>query len=233
MATDGQEFLVWKRQSPPLPSWKSPWGQGVPGWHLECYAMASQYLAVPVDLHGGGVDLVYPHHYAENEIALALERRPFSGCFLHTAFVTENGSKMSKSTGHLVPLRLALDRLGPGPLRWYLLSRPYNTSLEWSEGEALKARAELEQIRRSLVGSVASGAGGTLRFDELQEVVNQVRHCLEGGLHVDSGFDAIRLWSARIDAAGRGRFIRGETGRARQVYKVLERLVGISFLESN
>ena len=107
-----RSFVVWKQLAPPLPSWPSPWGRGAPGWHLQCFAMASHLVGVPVDLHGGGRDLVYPHHFAENEIALALRGAPFSPVFLHTGLVLQNGSKMSKSTGNLVPLRDALARIG-------------------------------------------------------------------------------------------------------------------------
>ncbi|HKS59353.1 MAG TPA: class I tRNA ligase family protein, partial [Thermoplasmata archaeon] len=84
-----RDILLWRRQVPPAPSWESPWGRGAPGWHLECYAMASRHLGVPVDLHGGGLDLVFPHHYAENEIAREVSQTWFSHRFLHTAFVTE------------------------------------------------------------------------------------------------------------------------------------------------
>ncbi|MCI4350611.1 MAG: class I tRNA ligase family protein, partial [Thermoplasmata archaeon] len=118
---EAREFVVWKRQDPPLPSWPSPWGPGVPGWHLECYAMAGAHLGLPVDLHGGGVDLIFPHHYAENELALTLRDEPFAGCYLHTGFVTEGGTKMSKTRGSLVTIRSTVATLGREALRWYLL----------------------------------------------------------------------------------------------------------------
>ena len=144
------EFMVWQRQEPPLPSWKGPWGPGMPGWHLECYAMADEYLGVPVDLHGGGLDLIYPHHHAENEIALALDGQPFSRRFLHTAFVLQAGAKMSKSTGNLVLLREALTEGGPGGLRWYLLGPRYSQRLEWDRRAFTAAIEEQVRVRRSI-----------------------------------------------------------------------------------
>ena len=99
------EFMVWKLQDRPRPSWPGPWGRGTPGWHLECYAMAHELLGLPVDVHGGGTDLIFPHHYAENEVALALNHRPFARLFVHPGLVLWEGSKMSKSKGNLVPLR--------------------------------------------------------------------------------------------------------------------------------
>ncbi|MFY9717354.1 MAG: class I tRNA ligase family protein, partial [Thermoplasmata archaeon] len=141
---DGRSFMIWKRQEPPRPSWKSPWGRGVPGWHLECFAMAERLLGVPVDLHGGARDLVYPHHYAENEVALELEGRPFSDVYLHCGFVLQHGSKMSKSIGNLVPLRTALAAVGPGALRWYLLDRPPADRLEWDARELTRAATEYD-----------------------------------------------------------------------------------------
>ncbi|MCI4349272.1 MAG: cysteine--tRNA ligase, partial [Thermoplasmata archaeon] len=120
-----REFAIWQAPRPGGPRWPSPWGPGTPGWHLECYVMARKYLGLPVDLHGGGRDLMFPHHYAENEIAETLDHRPFARRFLHTAFVLQDGEKMAKSTGHLVRLRTAIDLAGAGAVRWYLLSRHY------------------------------------------------------------------------------------------------------------
>ncbi|MGI0155650.1 MAG: class I tRNA ligase family protein, partial [Thermoplasmata archaeon] len=141
------EFMVWRLQAPPKPSWPSPWGPGIPGWHLECYALADRFLRVPVDLHGGGTDLIFPHHYAENEVGLSLRRTLFSRVFLHTAFVLIDGGKMSKSVGNLVPLRTALEEVGPGALRWYLLSTASRRSLKWDPAALRIAVEEFSFVR--------------------------------------------------------------------------------------
>ncbi|MCI4368618.1 MAG: class I tRNA ligase family protein, partial [Thermoplasmata archaeon] len=112
-----REFLLWQRQGVPGPTWPSPWGTGAPGWHVECYAMAGNYLRLPLDVHGGGADLRFPHHYSENELSLALDDRPFAHLFVHTGFVTEHGAKMSKSVGNLVPLSVPVDQVGADALK--------------------------------------------------------------------------------------------------------------------
>ncbi len=165
-------ILVWKRQDPPLPSWPSPWGRGVPGWHLECFAMATELLGVPVDLHGGARDLVYPHHYAENEIALALRGSPFSRAFLHTGFVLQHGAKMSKSTGNLVPLRSALEQVGAGGLRWYLLGRGFRDRLPWAETDLERAVGTYRSVRETFHRWLDEARGDAdLQVDESGEFV--------------------------------------------------------------
>ncbi|MGB7124291.1 MAG: class I tRNA ligase family protein, partial [Thermoplasmata archaeon] len=186
------EFTVWKRQDSPKPSWPSPWGRGVPGWHLECYAMAERFLGLPVDLHGGAPDLIYPHHYAENEVALELRGAPFSRVFLHTAFVLTSGTKMSKSKGNLVSLRSALDAVGAGPLRWYLLGTPYGRRLEWDPGALARAVAEYAAIRATVgewVGRTAGGRGTAASVHRLSE---GIRADLAHGLATDRAFGRLR-----------------------------------------
>jgi cysteinyl-tRNA synthetase len=120
---DPLDFALWRRV-PSGPMWPSPWGRGRPGWHLECSAMALRHLGARIDLHGGGSDLVYPHH--ENEIAqseAATGVRPVVGHWLHVAPVRLGGSKMSKSDGNMIFVRDALARSSRAALRLYLLDR--------------------------------------------------------------------------------------------------------------
>ncbi|MFZ0892323.1 MAG: class I tRNA ligase family protein [Thermoplasmata archaeon] len=228
----GGEFLLWKQQRRPHPSWPSPWGAGVPGWHMECYAMAEHYLGIPVDLHGGGTDLIYPHHYDENEIAFSIAGQPFSRIFLHAGLVRQNGEKMSKSTGNLVPLRAALEEMGPGALRWYLLKSPYHQAFDWNTGDVVRARQEYATVVRRCRSSVEPGAGGSLSLAELERVVRDVRRFFENGLEVHRAVDRLKEWNTAIERAGFARFGRGEIRRARAHYETLERLLGFPLISS-
>jgi cysteinyl-tRNA synthetase len=144
-AEDPRDFALWKPSKPPAPCWDSPWGRGMPGWHIECYAMASRHLTLPMDLHGGGMDLIFPHHYAENLISMALNGTAFSKNFLHDAVVTMDAMKMAKSTGNLVNIEEALEEVSPGGLRTYLLSKGYRERLEFSMYEACQTDEEWEE----------------------------------------------------------------------------------------
>jgi cysteinyl-tRNA synthetase len=229
-ATDAREIVVWHRQEAPLAVWSSPWGPGAPGWHLECYAMAHKYLGVPVDLHGGGNDLIFPHHYAENELALALNGTLFARRFLHTGFVTQLHRKMSKSRGNLVPLREALDSAGPDALRWYLLTPPYNARLEWSDRELARAQEEVGRLQGLARASIPVGAGGSVPLEELEALPEHVREAIDDGFQVHRGLDVLREWSDRLGKADHAQLPKGTAPRARKAYLRLEKLLGISML---
>ena len=224
------EFVVWKRQDPPAPSWNSPWGPGAPGWHLECYAMAHRILGLPVDVHGGGLDLIYPHHHAENEVALALDGTPFSRLFVHTAFVLQGGEKMSKSTGNLVSLKTALRRSSPSGLRWYLLSTPYRVRLEWDSNALLAAEHEYRELRRRLARWLAPGAGGALGAPLVERLAADVRQDLAEGLAADRVVDRLRELSATLARDPSGRVARGDRTKARAALRSVEERTGISLV---
>jgi len=132
------DFALWKGAKPGEPSWPSPWGQGRPGWHIECSAMSLKYLGETLDIHGGGQDLIFPHH--ENEIAQseAFTGKPFVRYFIHNALLQLGREKMSKSLGNLVPVREALKKWGAEALRLFVLSSHYRMPLTFS-GEAVEA----------------------------------------------------------------------------------------------
>ena len=136
---DPRDFAMWKAAKPGEPSWPTPWGAGRPGWHLECSAMAHAYLGEAFDIHGGGLDLIFPHH--ENEIAQSQAAGwPFAKLWMHNAFVTASGEKMSKSLGNSLQVSAVLERVRPIELRWYLASAHYRSILEYSP-EALDESA--------------------------------------------------------------------------------------------
>jgi cysteinyl-tRNA synthetase len=219
-------FMIWRRQDPPKASFPSPWGRGIPGWHLECFAMAERYLRVPVDLHGGGVDLVFPHHYSENEIALALRRTRFSRTFLHTAFVVLHGDKMSKSTGNLVTLRSVLDRVEPSALRWYLLSKPFFRRLEWDPAGLARASEEYARVRTSVRTFLGPGAPrGAART--ARTLAEGIRRDLARGLAAERAFARLRAWSERSPRAAGGREAGAERIAARAAFRSIEDRTGL------
>lgn len=226
-ASDPRGFVVWKPQRPPLPSFPSPWGPGVPGWHLECYTMAKDLLGVPVDLHGGGSDLIFPHHFAENDVALTLDGGPFARTFLHTAFVTQDGSKMSKSTGNLVHLRVAVARVGAAALRWYLLSPSYAKGLPWEESELDNAAAEYDAVRTSIAGTLRVGAGTAPPVREFERLAEWVLRDVEDGLGTDRALFRLRRFAEGLDRRTGGGLGSRERAASRAALGRVERSLGI------
>jgi cysteinyl-tRNA synthetase len=128
---DPRDFALWKSAKEGEPSWPTPWGRGRPGWHLECSAMAGKYLGPAFDIHGGGLDLIFPHH--ENEIAQSKSLgHAFAQYWLHNAWVTTSGEKMSKSLGNSLLVREVVQRVRPIELRYYLVSAHYRSMIEFS-----------------------------------------------------------------------------------------------------
>ncbi|MEE9300733.1 MAG: DALR domain-containing protein, partial [Alphaproteobacteria bacterium] len=133
---DPADFVLWKPSTPDLPGWESPWGRGRPGWHLECSAMSQRYLGETFDIHGGGLDLVFPHH--ENEIAqseCAYPGKPFVRYWIHNGYLTVDGEKMSKSLGNFITIREALDQArGKGEaVRFNMLGTHYRQPADWTD----------------------------------------------------------------------------------------------------
>ena len=159
---DGRDFALWKAAKPGEPSWPTPWGDGRPGWHLECSAMATWYLGETFDIHGGGLDLQFPHH--ENEIAQAHAAGDgFARYWLHNGWVTMAGEKMSKSLGNVLSVPSVLTRVRAVELRYYLGSAHYRSMLEYSPealDEAAAGYRRIEAFVRRVVeqtGEVTTG----------------------------------------------------------------------------
>ncbi|MBE3587526.1 MAG: cysteine--tRNA ligase [Thermoanaerobacteraceae bacterium] len=144
------DFALWKAAKPGEPSWDSPWGKGRPGWHIECSAMALKYLGCGFDIHGGGFDLVFPHH--ENEIAQAeaATGRSFARYWMHNGFITVNQEKMSKSLGNFFLVREILERFPPEVVRFFLLSTHYRSPLDFDDEKMAAAGRGLERIKNSI-----------------------------------------------------------------------------------
>ena len=142
---DPRDFAMWKAAKPGEPSWPTPWGQGRPGWHIECSAMAGKYLGPQFDIHAGGLDLIFPHH--ENEIAQSKAAGDaFANYWLHNAWVTTAGEKMSKSLGNSLLVSEVVTRVRPIDLRYYLASVHYRSMLEYSDASVLEAGQAFRRI---------------------------------------------------------------------------------------
>jgi len=203
------DFAIWKRSKEWEVSWESPWGRGRPGWHTECAIMSHKYLGPTMDIHGGGVDLIFPHHEAEAVLSEALSGRRSVKYWLHNQFVTYYGEKMSKSKGNLVTARKALELAGPDALRYYLLSTHYRKKMDFSLEGLEAARESLIGIQRTFARSLVGTRRGCKDAGP-----RRVEACIEHFYSaMDSDFDtgrAIQAINELADLLERKR-VRGET----------------------
>jgi cysteinyl-tRNA synthetase len=147
---DPRDFALWKAAKPGEPSWESPWGPGRPGWHIECSAMAMRYLGDSFDVHGGGEDLVFPHHECEVAQSEAATDRPFSRYWVHNAFVNMGKEKMSKSLGNTLLIRELVKRHDPDAIRLFFMGTHYRNPVEWSEERVQDSARAMERFTRLL-----------------------------------------------------------------------------------
>src|ERR1700730_15555180 len=148
---DPADFVLWKPSTPDQPGWDSPWGRGRPGWHIECSAMSETELGETFDIHGGGLDLLFPHH--ENEIAQSVcahDGRPFAHYWLHNGMLTVGGAKMAKSEGNFITVREALAEAPGEVIRLALLGTHYRAPLDWTDDRLRESRQTLDRWYRAL-----------------------------------------------------------------------------------
>ena len=206
---DPRDFALWKGAKPGEPSWDTPWGPGRPGWHLECSAMATKYLGPTFDIHGGGLDLIFPHH--ENEIAQSRAAGDgFARYWLHNGLVGVAGEKMSKSLGNSLLVDAMVTQVRPVELRYYLGQAHYRSGIEYSPealDEAVAAYRRIENfVTRAAEVSPQAGAGADLPA--------AFRAALDDDLAVPQALAVrARHGPGRQQRAGRGRHRRGR-GRA-------------------
>ncbi|HEX3995210.1 MAG TPA: cysteine--tRNA ligase, partial [Acetobacteraceae bacterium] len=190
---DPGDFVLWKPSPPELPGWESPWGRGRPGWHIECSAMSWRHLGETFDIHGGGTDLIFPHH--ENEIAQSLCAFPgsqFARYWVHNGMLLVNGEKMAKSLGNFTTLRDALKQVPGEVIRYLLIRTHYRSTPDFSEAATIEAKKELDRFYRALERCPDAG-GGT--------VPDKVLDALCDDLNTPLAFSAMH---ARADAAFAG-----------------------------
>jgi L-cysteine:1D-myo-inositol 2-amino-2-deoxy-alpha-D-glucopyranoside ligase len=230
---DPLDFVLWQAASFDEPSWPSPWGLGRPGWHIECSTMAVEFLGLPIDIHCGGSDLIFPHH--ESEIAqaeVAARREPFSRHWVHTAMIQLDGVKMSKSLGNLVMVDELLERWSPDALRAYLASHHYREAWNHDPSDIARAQELLEELSAAL--SIGGGSGSSLDPSGLEsaflrtmeddldtpralaaarEMARQIRNAAEQGWNVRTAQKSLRAMSGilglRLDAGPEARVIAG------------------------
>ena len=181
---DARDFVLWKPSTPDQPGWSSPWGYGRPGWHIECSAMIRTHLGEAIDIHGGGIDLRFPHH--ENEIAQGTRAR----FWVHNGHVTVGGSKMSKSLGNVVLVR-NLRREAPGEaIRYALLSAHYRQPLDWTADTLKAAKAALDGLYDTLRGHPEAAARA--------EDIRPVETALDDDLNTPAALAALHALAGRL-----------------------------------
>ncbi len=145
------DFVLWKPSKPGEPVWDSPWGPGRPGWHIECSAMIAKSLGIPIDIHGGGNDLIFPHHENENAQSRCADHAPvFANYWLHNGFLNMGAEKMSKSLGNVALVHDLVTRVPGEVLRWSLMSAHYRAPLQWSDDLVAQSKRSLDRLYGAL-----------------------------------------------------------------------------------
>ena len=217
------DFTLWKGAQPGEPTWDSPWGPGRPGWHIECTSMSTTYLGEGLDIHGGGQDLIFPHH--ENEIAqseAASGREPFSRYWVHNGLLRLGEDKMSKSLGNLVSVEEALDRYAPDSLRLYFLSSHYRSPLQFSDEGCAAMERSAQRLGQALSRDGA-GAGEPLDPEAYQQ---RFLEAMDDDLNTPRALAAIFDLAREINRAqDDGRNI----GQAQDCLRHLGGILGLTF----
>jgi cysteinyl-tRNA synthetase len=202
---DALDFALWKHAKPDEPYWPSPWGNGRPGWHLECSAMSERYLGLPMDIHGGGQDLAFPHHENERAQSVAAAGKEFVRYWIHNGFVKVNEEKMSKSLGNFVTLRDIFKYYLPESLRFFLISQHYRSPLDFSWealDEAEKGLKRIYQTKKQIEDALARNKWSTedlpAEFDaEIKDLVGNWSQSMNDDLNTAAAlghtFHLVRL----------------------------------------
>jgi cysteinyl-tRNA synthetase len=229
---DPLDFALWKAAKPGEPQWPSPWGSGRPGWHIECSAMAMKYLGESLDLHGGGRDLLFPHH--ENELAQseAATGKPFVRYWMHNGLLYTGGQKMSKSLGNFATMEDLLQRFSADELRLFILSTHFRSQAEFSEERLQEARAGFQRLREAILrlqaARAAAGSSPALVSEaglELREAASRLQDEFHAAMEQDFNtaaalgkvFELVRLSNRWLD--------RTEAGRDRAVVEAVLAMV--------
>ncbi len=223
---DPMDFVLWKAAKPNEPSWDSPWGKGRPGWHIECSAMSIKFLGERIDIHGGGQDLIFPHH--ENEIAQSESftgKKPFVKYWLHNGLLQMGAEKMSKSLGNLITIRDALKKYSADAIRIFILSSFYRSPLTYTEEAIEAAQIGAERLMRVALKETKRGKGKALNakayYDRFIEAM-------------DDDFNTPQAIAALFDLArdiNRAEEEGMDAAKARETLKELGGVLGLTFKE--
>ncbi len=189
------DFVLWKPSTKPQPGWDSPWGWGRPGWHIECSAMVSKHLGESIDIHGGGQDLVFPHH--ENEIAQSVcahGGKDMANFWLHNGFITIEKRKMSKSLGNTLTVHKLLQNWPGETLRYLLLSAHYRQPLDWSETETQRCQKTLDRIYTSLRNAQEQG----LTLKAAEQIPSEFLAALEDDINTPKALAELNALARKI-----------------------------------
>lgn len=207
------DFALWKAAKDGEPYWESPWGNGRPGWHIECSAMSRRYLGETFDIHGGGEDLVFPHHENESAQSQAATGLPLANYWIHNAFVKINSEKMSKSLGNIFSVREILENYQPEVLRLFMLQSHYRSPVDYSDSSLLEARQALircylalqllKETKKNLSGSVNQPPDDKIQalrqdiINKVTELKNKFDNALDDDFNTAKGlgyvFEAVRI----------------------------------------
>jgi len=191
-----QDFVLWKNEKPGEPSWDSPWGKGRPGWHIECSAMSNTLLGETIDIHGGGADLMFPHHECEIAQSETANMKPFVKYWLHNGFITINKEKMSKSLGNFITLSTALRKYPGDVLRYLYMQTHYRSPINFTDDLIEHAKQGLERIQDFVRNIMREKPNGEIH-KEVNDFIEKSREKFEKGM--DNDFDTSEALSGVYD----------------------------------
>ena len=210
---DPRDFALWKAAKPGDPSWPTPWGPGRPGWHLECSAMAHSYLGEAFDIHGGGLDLIFPHHEMSAAQGEILEGREFASHYVHAGMIALDGVKMSKSLGNLVFVsKLVAAGTDPMAIRWALMESHYSTDRSWSSELLASSEDWILRLRRAL------SMMETARTDS---VIKDLISAQSDNLDTQKSLAILKAWVGRCEEGSSG-------GSAGELSRAIDSLLGLA-----
>ncbi|MDO4936101.1 MAG: cysteine--tRNA ligase [Phascolarctobacterium sp.] len=221
------DFALWKAAKPDEPSWDSPWGKGRPGWHIECSTMSMKYLGEQFDFHGGGSDLIFPHH--ENEIAQSegcTLKHPFVRYWLHNGFITVNEEKMSKSLGNFFMVIDILKNFDPETLRFFIVETHYRSPLDFSDARLNEAKKSLSRLRnaKEVLGELVlkMSSGPTQRSLALRKEVAELREKFMEAMRDD--FNTALAISYMFELAKKVNAYKAEIGEGKPDGKLVDQM---------
>jgi cysteinyl-tRNA synthetase len=226
------DFALWKASKEGEPWWESPWGKGRPGWHIECTAMSSKYLGESFDIHGGGADLIFPHH--ENEIAQseAYTGKPFVKYWVHNGFITVDKEKMSKSLGNFFTIKDILDRYDPEVVRYFLLTTHYRSPIEFSDAQLNEAEITIDRYYTTVLriedflnstGKKEKTGGAAELESMLDDFMDRFHHAMDDDFNTASAlghiFELLREVNRFLDSKPLGEKAKALVIRARDLLR--------------